>query len=206
VTEREVVLKQNQAYSPEFRAEAAKLVLEQGLSQEAAAKRLAIPMRARMTQELTARALFRAVQQKRPPPALQHKRGGQSLNPRVQRDLLQPPTAPFAPRLFGTGRVRTKRPPTRQRRLRQKCPLLPGHLKTDGRMDRCRPKGALGDALNAVLVAAGHNIRLLLRAMADLLRRLLGRLSVALSAVLPQHRAETRPEGRPPRSGLFRTD
>jgi transposase len=36
-------MKQNQNYSPEFRAEAVKLVLEQGLSQEAAAKRLAIP-------------------------------------------------------------------------------------------------------------------------------------------------------------------
>jgi len=33
----------NQCYSPEFRAEAAKLVLEQGLSQEAAAKRRSIP-------------------------------------------------------------------------------------------------------------------------------------------------------------------
>lgn len=33
----------NQRYSLEFRAEAVKLVLEQGLSQEAAAKRLSIP-------------------------------------------------------------------------------------------------------------------------------------------------------------------
>lgn len=33
----------NQCYSPEFRAEAVKLVLEQGLSQEAAAKRRSIP-------------------------------------------------------------------------------------------------------------------------------------------------------------------
>ncbi|MCK7471416.1 MAG: transposase, partial [Desulfomicrobium escambiense] len=33
----------NQSYSPEFRAEAVKLVVEQGLSQEAAAKRLSIP-------------------------------------------------------------------------------------------------------------------------------------------------------------------
>ena len=32
-----------QKYTPEFRAEAIKLVTEQGLSQEAAAKRLAIP-------------------------------------------------------------------------------------------------------------------------------------------------------------------
>jgi transposase len=35
--------KKNQSYSPEFRAEAVKLVLEKGLSQEEAAKRLAIP-------------------------------------------------------------------------------------------------------------------------------------------------------------------
>lgn len=33
----------NQTYSPEFRAEAVKLVLAQGLSQEVAAKRLSIP-------------------------------------------------------------------------------------------------------------------------------------------------------------------
>lgn len=36
-------MKQGQSYSPEFRAEAIKLVLEQRLSQEAAARRLAIP-------------------------------------------------------------------------------------------------------------------------------------------------------------------
>ena len=44
-----------------------------------------------------------------------------------------------------------------------------GHMKTDGRMDRCRLKGALGDALHAVLCAAGHNIRLLMRHLAALL-------------------------------------
>jgi transposase len=36
-------MSKNRNYSPEFRAEAVKLGLEQGLSQEAAAKRLAIP-------------------------------------------------------------------------------------------------------------------------------------------------------------------
>ena len=36
-------MKKQQRYTPEFRAEAVKLVTEQGLSQEAAAKRLAIP-------------------------------------------------------------------------------------------------------------------------------------------------------------------
>lgn len=36
-------MKRQQRYTPEFRAEAVKLVTEQGLSQEEAAKRLAIP-------------------------------------------------------------------------------------------------------------------------------------------------------------------
>lgn len=36
-------MSKNQSYSPEFRAEAVKLVLEQGLSQPAAARRLSIP-------------------------------------------------------------------------------------------------------------------------------------------------------------------
>jgi transposase len=36
-------MKRQQRYAPEFRAEAVKLVTEQGLSQEAAAKRLSIP-------------------------------------------------------------------------------------------------------------------------------------------------------------------
>ena len=38
-----------------------------------------------------------------------------------------------------------------------------GHMKTDGRLDRNPLKGALGDALHAVLCGAGHNIRLLMK-------------------------------------------
>ena len=37
-----------------------------------------------------------------------------------------------------------------------------GHMKTDGRLSRNPLKGALGDALHAVLCGAGHNIRLML--------------------------------------------
>jgi transposase, IS5 family len=37
-----------------------------------------------------------------------------------------------------------------------------GHMKTDGRLARNPLKGALGDALHAVLCGAGHNIRLML--------------------------------------------
>jgi transposase len=38
-----MTMKKQQRYTPEFRSEAVKLVSEQGLSQETAAKRLAIP-------------------------------------------------------------------------------------------------------------------------------------------------------------------
>ena len=44
-------------------------------------------------------------------------------------------------------------------------------LKTDGKLDRNWLKGALGDALHAVLCGAGHNIRLLLRRLQCRLRR-----------------------------------
>jgi len=40
-----------------------------------------------------------------------------------------------------------------------------GHVKLDHRMDRCWLAGATGDALHAVLCAAGYNIRWLLRAI-----------------------------------------
>lgn len=40
-----------------------------------------------------------------------------------------------------------------------------GHLKHDNAMDRCWLQGATGDALHAVLCAAGYNIRWLLRAI-----------------------------------------
>lgn len=43
-----------------------------------------------------------------------------------------------------------------------------GHLKSDHRMDRCWLQGARGDALHAVLCAAGYNLRWLLRAMVRL--------------------------------------
>ncbi len=50
-------------------------------------------------------------------------------------------------------------------RRRQAVEPAIGHLKADHRMDRCWLKGAEGDALHAVLCAAGFNIRWLLRAI-----------------------------------------
>ncbi len=58
---------------------------------------------------------------------------------------------------------------TRQQRrwLKRRQAVEPaiGHLKSDHRMDRCWLQGELGDALHAVLCAAGYNLRWLLRAM-----------------------------------------
>lgn len=52
-------------------------------------------------------------------------------------------------------------------RRRQAIEPVIGHLKADHRMDRCWLKGSQGDALHAVLCAAGFNIRWLLRALAE---------------------------------------
>ncbi len=35
-------------------------------------------------------------------------------------------------------------------------------MKNDGRLNRCYLKGAVGDAINVVMVAAGHNLRKIL--------------------------------------------
>ena len=38
-----------------------------------------------------------------------------------------------------------------------------GHMKSDGKLDRNWLKGALGDAIHAVMCGAGHNLRMILR-------------------------------------------
>ena len=40
-----------------------------------------------------------------------------------------------------------------------------GHMKNEGKLRRNWLKGSLGDALNAVLCGAGHNLRMILRAL-----------------------------------------
>ena len=58
---------------------------------------------------------------------------------------------------------------TQQRRwLKRRQAIEPaiGHTKSDNRMNRCWLSGSSGDALHAVLCAAGFNIRWLLRAIA----------------------------------------
>lgn len=58
-----------------------------------------------------------------------------------------------------------------------------GHMKSDGRLNRNPLKGALGDALHAVLCGAGHNIRLLL----SLLRLFVAHLLTVMLATLGQY-------------------
>uniref|UniRef100_UPI0038996AFA IS5 family transposase n=1 Tax=Paraburkholderia nodosa TaxID=392320 RepID=UPI0038996AFA len=49
--------------------------------------------------------------------------------------------------------------------IRRRSAIEPaiGHMKTDGKLDRNWLKGALGDAIHAVLCGAGHNLRMILR-------------------------------------------
>ena len=55
--------------------------------------------------------------------------------------------------------------PRLKRLLKRRNAIEPviGHLKADGRLDRNYLKGVAGDAMNALLVGAGHNLRLILR-------------------------------------------
>ncbi len=55
-----------------------------------------------------------------------------------------------------------------------------GHMKMDGRLGRHPLKGALGDALQAVMCRAGHNLRLILAA----LRLLCARFGLSLRALI----------------------
>ena len=69
---------------------------------------------------------------------------------------------------------------TQQKRRQRRSAVEPkiGHMKSDHRMRRCFLKGLIGDAINAVLAAAGSNLLKLLRAYAHaLILRLWSRIS-----------------------------
>jgi len=75
--------------------------------------------------------------------------------------------------------------PTIKRELRRRNAIEPiiGHTKSDGLLERNHLAGATGDAINAILVAAGHNLRLLVAWLTALLRAL---IAAWLSPVLPK--------------------
>ena len=68
----------------------------------------------------------------------------------------------------------------RRRWLKRRQAVEPaiGHLKADHRMDRCWLAGSIGDALHAVLCAAGFNLRWLMRAISRLLAKPLSWASI----------------------------
>ena len=61
----------------------------------------------------------------------------------------------------------------RELRRRSAIEAVIGHMKTDGHLGRCHLKGRAGDAANAVLTAVGHNFRLVLAWLRDLLLAIL---------------------------------
>lgn len=77
--------------------------------------------------------------------------------------------------------------PTIRHEMRRRAGIEPviGHLKDDGHLERNHLAGTDGDAINAILCAAGHNLRLLARWLRQILR-----LWFAW-AVFVQHRSAT---------------
>jgi IS5 family transposase len=74
--------------------------------------------------------------------------------------------------------------PTIKRELKRRNAVEPiiGHTKSDGMLERNHLAGAAGDAINALLVAAGHNLRLLVAWLATLLRAWITAWLVAVQA------------------------
>ena len=74
-----------------------------------------------------------------------------------------------------------------KRKLKRRNAIEPviGHLKSDGRLGRNFLKGALGDAMNAVLCGAGHNLRKILNQLRLYCARRKLDFIVVLDALLP---------------------
>jgi IS5 family transposase len=64
----------------------------------------------------------------------------------------------------------------RELRRRSAIEAVIGHMKTDGHLGRCYLKGRQGDAANAILTAAGYNLRLILAWLKLLIRLILSAL------------------------------
>jgi IS5 family transposase len=77
----------------------------------------------------------------------------------------------------------------RELRRRSAIEAMIGHMKLDGKLARNHLAGAVGDAIHALLCGAGHNLRLLLRHLARLLRALFQ----LLAALDPERDAALKP-------------
>ncbi len=78
--------------------------------------------------------------------------------------------------------------------LRRRSAIEPmiGHMKNDGRLTRCPLKGTEGDAIFALLCGCGHNIRMILRHLREVLRQLIS-LITRLCQVIGAGMAPTEP-------------
>lgn len=74
------------------------------------------------------------------------------------------------PEIFISGRRRGMTPQLKKELKRRNAiePVI-GHMKADGKLGRNHLLGVLGDKINALLCGAGHNIRLILRKLRELL-------------------------------------
>jgi IS5 family transposase len=89
-------------------------------------------------------------------------------------------TGPARVHVAGQGGQNASRSERRRRRRRSAIEPKIGHLKSDHRMGRCFLTRLCGDAINAVLSAAGANLRKLLRLFFYALLRWLERLNLLL--------------------------
>ena len=80
-----------------------------------------------------------------------------------------------------------------ERKIKRRNAVEPviGHLKSDGRLARNFLKGVQGDAMNALLCGAGHNMRKILRKLRLLCAHLGITLQQLLAPVRLQHRCQT---------------
>ena len=76
--------------------------------------------------------------------------------------------------------------PAIKREMRRRAAVEPviGHIKNEHRMERNYLAGTQGDAINAILAAAGYNFRLLLTWLKLILRLF---LLVLFGAIRPLH-------------------
>lgn len=93
-------------------------------------------------------------------------------------------------RVFVSGQKRGVTP-TIRREIRRRAGIEPviGHMKEDGHLGRNFLAGAAGDAINVVLAAAAHNLRLLRAWLIRLLAFLLSLLAISAPAP-PPHSAQ----------------
>jgi IS5 family transposase len=82
--------------------------------------------------------------------------------------------------------------PTIRREMRRRNAIEPviGHLKSDGLMERNPLKGASGDAINVILTAAGHNLRLLLAWLRLYCAWIMAAITAALGGPYPKRQSK----------------